>query len=589
MLLALYRGIVDQNGSGLSIPGTSSFLLPGGASNPGVNNASAFAETLRGYPQLEQKQLGEADGELYANPKTIYSGVSNAIVNPAYGDFYDYFQYLKSLNPVSSPIRWSGQFNQQTAYRVTDVVLDGFTGQGDFSGYDQNASIHLSLSYDSYTTDNKPPPKLTQTADVVIPWFGIPQTPSLPGINTAAPAANAYTVANSDRDPQQPSGGWTLEWAPAYQNGQTFSGALAPLTPFRGSAEEVSSGGSDQVGGLYSYYDELFAYDKAGITLTPKPYEWNPTGDVLLSFSPPANPQVFDWQSLTLNGAAAEAVLQIKFDGTHWFFQGNSGQLWNNIATGAEFKVPGGGNLPGGFSPTVGLQRAPGAVTALEDLTFKPQSGVSTAAPVTSFQVLDAGNNHARVATLSLEDSWQANQLVNPTNFTYAATTAGILGAGAGYYIRPGTTGNYQTVNGLQNDLYGTVVGDFLSLINAGLLGATKPFTYGAQALPIGELGQLDSGYQIHEGAVVPSPWLDKVNGPVAKDALFGASAWNQPLPTGLEAPYSVWASLVNDYATSVYGFGLSDRFRNGYDISFNLEKMDLSSLSDAQKDAIQL
>lgn len=593
----LYRGIVDQNGSGLSIPGTSSFLLPDGTTNPDVNNASAFAQALeQDYSQLSQINLKPTDGDLYFNPKAIYSGVSNAIVNPDYGQFYDYFQYLKGLGSGTQPVRWSGQFNQETAYRVSEVTFSGFRSGGSFGSYDQNASIQLSLSYDPYV-DGKPPSSLTQTADVVIPWFGIPQTPSLPGVNTAATAANAYSVTNSDRDPQQPSGGWKLEWSPDYQNGQTFSGALVPLASFQGATEVASTGGNYQVAGLYSYYDELFLYDKSGITLTPKSYQWSPTGDVLLSFTPPQNPKKFDdWQSLTLGGDPTSAVLQIKFDGTNWFFQGNSGQLWNNISTGAEFKVPNNGNLPGPFSPTVGLLRAPDAVTGLEDLTFKPDTGVATAAPITSFQVLDTAKGNALVATLTLEDTWQANQLVNPTNFTYAATTAGILGAGAGYYYRTNPKdhtdppGDYTIQTALQNDLYGTVVGDFLSLINAGLLGATGQFSYNSNpALEIGQLGQLDTGYQVDDGSVVPSPWLDKVNGPVAKDALFGASAWAKQLPHGLLAPYNVWASLVNTYAPSVYGFGLSDRFRNGYDIGFNLEKMDLSTLSDDQRKAIKL
>ncbi len=477
---SLYRGIVDQNGSGLSIPGTSSFLL-NGATNPGVNDASAFAQTLEeGYPQLQQTQLGETDGELYANPKTLYSGVPNAIVNPEYGDFYDYFKYLKGLDPATYPIRWSGQFNQQQAYRVTDVTFTGFAGTGEFAGYDQNSSIQLSINYDSYASGG-PPSHLTQTADVVIPWFGVPQTPSLPGIT---PVANAYAVTNSDTAPQQPSGGWTLEWSSDYQNSRTFSGSngVSVLNPFQGSTPQQLTGGSGaeyQVTGLYSYYDELFSYDSNGITLTPRSYDWNPSGDPLLSVSEMPTTS-FGWQSLTLDGDPTAAVLQIQYENGQLSFQGASGQLWNDITAGSEFKVPDGGLLPGNFSPTVKLLEAPNSVTGVEDLTFQAVSGISTAAPITSFAVLDPSNNNAKVATLTLSDTWQANQLVNPANFTYAATTAGILGAGAGYYYRSGTTGNYTTELALQNDLYGTVVGDFLSLINAGLLGATTPFAYEA-------------------------------------------------------------------------------------------------------------
>lgn len=593
----LYRGIVDQNGNGLSIPGTSSFLKDDGSTNPDVNNASAFAETLETYySQLQQKQLKPTDGDLYANPKGLYSGVPNAIVNPDYGQFYDYFKYLKGLAPATSPIRWSGQYNQQQAYRVNEVSFNGFAGQGEFAGYDQNASIHLSLNYDSYS-GGKPPASLIQTADVVIPWFGIPQAPSLPGVNTTPPAANAYAVANSDRLPQQPSGGWSLEWDTAYKQ-KTFSSAdgLVTLKPYQGTTEITVAGGSYQAQGLYSYYNQLFTYDNENRNLTPTSYDWQPSGDALLSFTPPENPGTFGWGTLTLDGDAGGAVLQIQHDGDQWQFQGNSSQLWNNITTGAEFKVPDGGNLPDGSSPIVKLKLPPNALTVAANLNFStsvnPGPFVSTAAPITSFKVLYTppnSNSNELVATLTLTDTWQANQLVNPNNFTYAATTAGILGANAGYYVRKEGSTDYTPYKTLANDTYGTVVGDFLSLINAGLLGATAPFTYNGQTLPIGELGKLDPSYQAPAGAVVPSPWFDKVNGPVAKDARFGALAWDSSLPADLKTPYNVWASLVNENAPSVYGFGLSDRFRNGYDIAFNLEKLDLSTLLPDQKEAIKL
>jgi hypothetical protein len=60
-------------------------------------------------------------------------------------------------------------------------------------------------------------------------------------------------------------------------------------------------------------------------------------------------------------------------------------------------------------------------------------------------------------------------------------------------------------------------------------------------------------------------------------------------LPQGVETPYSYWASLINESAPSVYGFGLSDRFKDGYDISFNLDRVDLTNFTPTQKQDFQL
>lgn len=589
----LYRGVQDQNGAGLSIPGAGSYISSN-TYNANANNAGSLAQALStNNPELRQPKLNATDGSLYFNPKDLYGGTPSAVVNPRYGDFYDYFTYLASLSITDYPIQWSGQFNQEQAYRVTGTTFNGFSQTGGFREYDQTSSITLSIDWGNYSTSPSgsliPPTNLGNTANIIIPWLGVPGQPQ--GI---APASNQYTIANSSSNPSQPSGGWDLAWN---STSQAYSGALVTLTPLQGTDDktsDVTPNGGYQVAGLFSFYSKLFTYNTSTISLDSTPYTWQGSGDPLLTITGlPSSPQDFGWQTITQNGQAGNvAGLQIQYQNGAWQFQGTNPNSWNGIGAGSQFSVPDGGLLPGGFNPTVTLNTSPDKQTSLTDTTFKPNAAVASDTPLTGFEVL-AQDGKTVIATLTLNDTYRANQLVNASGFTYAATAAGILGANAGYYYRNSSTSNYTTSLNLQNDLYGTVVGDFLSLVNAGLPGASQAFTYPnrsgtPESVAIGKLATLDPSYSVNNGAITPSPWLDKLNGPVA-NGLFGSKAW-QTLPQGdLQVPYSYWASLINEYAPSVYGFGLSDRFRNGYDISFNLERVDLTGFSTSQRNNFQL
>ena len=596
----LYRGVQDQNRAGLSIPGANSYVSKEGAYNANANNANGLAKDLyiNGSP-FRQQGFQRDDGSLYFNPKDLYAGTPNAVVDPTYGDFYDYFHYLSTLSASDYPIRWSGQFNQEKAYRVTGATFNGFSKPktDNFREYDQTSFIQLSLNWDNYVqpsptkADPDPPPiapsSLTKTADIIIPWFGIPD--NVPGITSAN---NKYTIANSTSKPSQPSGGWNLAWGDTSTAYSATTG-LATLTPLQGTEDKASdvTSGSYQVAGLFNFYSKLFAYNASAISLDSTSYTWQGSDDPLLTIDGlPSSPQDFTWSTLTQDGKSGSvAGLQIQYQNGTWQFQGANPNNWNGIGAGSTFSVPGGGFLPGRFNPTVTLKSSPDTQTTLSDITFKPSVGVGSDIPLTGYEVL-AGDGQTVIATLTLKDTYQANQLSNPTGFTYAATSPGILGAAAGYYYKDDAPGSkYTSVAGLGDDVYGTVVGDFLSLVNAGLLGANKPFVYTKQAnsVAIGKLATLDQSYSVTNGVISPSPWLDKDNGPVAK-GFFGSKAW-LTLPQGVEAPYSYWASLINEYAPSVYGFGLSDRFKNGYDISFNLGRVDLTDFKPTQKQDFRL
>ena len=588
----LYRGVQDQNGAGLSIPGSQSYVS-NGAYNANANNGGGLAEELFNNPSLKQQILSKTDGSLYFNPKDLYAGTPNAVVDPNYGDFYDYFNYLSKLSASDYPIRWSGQFNQHQAYRVTGATFNGFSQSGAFREYDQTSSIALSLNWDNYSTQSGSqiaPSSLKKTADIIIPWFGTPD--NVPGITWAK---NQYTIANSSSKPSEPSGGWNLAWGDTSKAYSANTG-LATLTPLQGTEvkpSDVTPSGGYQVAGLFNFYGKLFTYNRSTISLGPasSPYIWQESNDPFLTIEGlPSNPQAFRWQTITQDGKPNGAALQIQYQNGTWQFQGTSPNTWNDIGAGSKFSVPGGGLLPGQFNPTVTLKSSPDTKTSITDITFKPSGGVASDIPLTGFEVL-APDGRTVVATLTLNDTYQANQLVNPTEITYAATAPGTLGAAAGYYYKDDTTGgSYMPIVGLKDDVYGTVVGDFLSLVNAGLLGASQTFTYtpkSATSVEIGKLATLDPGYSVTNNVIDPSPWLDKVYGPVAK-GFFGSKAW-QTTPTDVPVPYSYWASLINQYAPSVYGFGLSDRFKNGYDISFNLDRVDLTNFTPTQKQDFQL
>ena len=274
-------------------------------------------------------------------------------------------------------------------------------------------------------------------------------------------------------------------------------------------------------------------------------------------------PAELPWTNFT---ASSGAVLQAKVDADgNWLLQGIPSNLWSGSGSGTSFT---GGTLPNGFRPTFTLAKPPETRASSDQVGLIFSSGgtdFTAQQPISSFTASDGSGT--TIATLKLNSVWKANQLAQPggATFTYAASEAGIAGANAGSYtIDPGTgsiTRTYQNIEDTWDS--GGVVGDYLALLNAGLLGATGRFNYNGKSKSIGDLYILQK-----PGAI--SPWFDKAYGPVAK-GVFGQTAWAE---ADQDNDYwNTWSSLLNGYAPSVYSFGLSDRFGNSYDIDLNLEK----------------
>ena len=299
----LYRGVQDQNGSGLSIPGAQSYVSHG-VYNANANNASSLAKDLytKATP-LRQQGFQRDDGSLYFNPKDLYAGMPDAVVDSSYGDFYDYFDYLSKLSATDYPIRWSGQFKQEKAYRVTEATFNGFSQTGDYRQYDQDSYISLKLEWDNYIPQASPnpatpPTTLKQTADIIIPWLGIPQ--DVPGITYAK---NQYAISNSSTYPNQPSGGWqnppqgSSIWN---STSQAYSGSgglsTSTLTPLQGTVNKAShvTSGSYQVKGLFNYYSDLFTVKDLALEQPTTPYTWQGSADPLLEIKGiPSAPKEF--------------------------------------------------------------------------------------------------------------------------------------------------------------------------------------------------------------------------------------------------------------------------------------------------------
>ncbi|MFN7883289.1 MAG: choice-of-anchor U domain-containing protein [bacterium] len=248
----------------------------------------------------------------------------------------------------------------------------------------------------------------------------------------------------------------------------------------------------------------------------------------------------------------------------NWHLKGDPSYLWSGSGIKTSFTSP--GVLSNGFQPTFTLAKAPNT-TAISDqvgLIYSAGGTNFTAPePITSFTATDTSGK--TIATLTPNSIWKANQLAQSSSnpFTYAANEAGIAGANAGSYTLDGDTVKaYKNIADSWDS--GGVVGDYLSLLNAGLLGATGSFTYNQQQVTIGDLYQLQ---EPEKG----SPWFDKTSGPVAK-GFFGQTAWAEGDQDN--SYWNTWSSLLNTYAPNVYSFGLSDRFANSYDINLNLEEI---------------
>lgn len=691
----LYRGIKDNNGDNLSIPGTGSFTDASGNYDPSYNNASSLSRQIAKDFAAASVFSNTSNGTLYANPKDTFANESNAILDPAFGDYYAYQYWLQSQDSSGTlPISWTNPTykdgNGNWSYTVNSITYSGFDDPSGnpLAAFDGDARVQLNISYNNLDASGSPDG--SGNASIIIPWFGYDPR------HTKTQNQYQIVATGSGESGIGPTGGWTVAWVPSYtqvwmgSNSDTSTNlnALSDTTP-------VSvNGGTYGANNLFQYYGALFQYDPSsssfkgqsftytqdnkgpftatGDTITayrgftadasgvwgnstwldvdasgspfsvtvnsgtpdtdtsgnltlggssstntkmnirydasgnswqimiPASQGWNtewqgivtqwdtfsvpgggllPSNDSTVSVtvqvnappSVPITPTPLPWTNLI---AANGAVLQAMVDASgHWLLQGDPGSAWNGSGQGMSFGVPGGGLLPNGFQPTFTLAKAPDAKATSDQvgLIFSAnQTDFTAPSPITAFTASDPSGNP--IATLTLNNIWKANQLFessdfDPSGFTYAASPAGIAGANAGSYTVD-SSGQITQIHAIANTWdSGGVVGDYLALLNAGLLGATGEFNYNGQQSQIGNLYSL----QDPSGA---SPWFDKINGPVAK-GFFGEKAW--ATQDASKNYWNTWSSLLNQYAPNVYTFGLSDRFGNNYDINLNLDAIDPS------------
>ncbi|QEY31560.1 calcium-binding protein [Synechococcus sp. RSCCF101] len=590
----LYRGVTDENAAALSVPGTGSYLS---GDLTAVNNGSAFAAELvqPEFDPLRSSLLNpKQDGTLYISPKNTYRGATNSIVAPEFGDFYDAFHTLSSLPSGQWPIRWSGQFNQETAYRISNVTFEGF---GDVTTpfpdlFDQQAYVRIEARTGAYSNGQPPSENgLTDSVTLILPWYGLPDLSGVGGVDPSnpAPAANRYRILNDATLTSQPTGGWSLQAPSTFTSTVALTPQTSTLQAQQGNTSVPLLSGSYSLGGYYQFYEELAGFSGSPGLLdwltTELPLQPNTAGQpfsLSVSGTPAAS---IDWTALPWSDDSTYS-LQVSYDADsqEWAMRG-SGPQWNGIGSGSIFELPGGGQLPGEITASVSITQAPTGVSDLEQLQFitnDPQANT----PIDRFELRPNGATGEAI-TLNLKDPLKANQLINNEAVNYLATTVGILGAAAGYLYQENGSGGFTLQPDLTNDVLGTIVGDFVSLVNAGLLGAPRSFTYDGNTLPVGQLAQLDPSYTVSNGTVTVSPWFDKEAGPVAA-GLFGASVWDDSSSASQGPYFNTWASQVNAYAPNVYGFGLSDRFRDGYNVPFNLERRDLSPEQQSEVQLLQ-
>lgn len=677
----LYRGVRSASGENLSVPGAGSFINTSGQYQSSYNNGLQLANAISDQFETAKVFSNKQNGTLYANPKDTFGTEANAILDPAFGNYYQYQYSLPTLYGVKQgtttvPVKWTGN-NNGTYYKVNSITLTGFDNADKSSGgdplkaFDDNAYAQLSVNYGSSAD------ALTNKANIIIPWLGYN-----PGKTSQS---NSYSIVSpGGASGSGPSGGWTVEWEPTYHKvwmGSSQSNTTN-LNALSGTNPVSVSGGPYGATNLFKYYDDLFEFEPGTGTFTGKSLNYTQsnqglftaTGDTITAYhgfeatttgvngngqwitadgttysvkvnqgtpdketkgflnlggtsgntqiqiqyvggtnpwqvsvptsqnwiqdwqgkvqqnstfsvanngllpgnppvqvtvtvqSPPSvaiNPAPLSWTNFT---ASNGAILQAMVDANgHWHLKGDPSNLWSGSGSGTSF--PALGVLSNGFQPTFTLAKLPDA-TATSDqvgLIFSAgKTNFTAPAPITSFTATDTSNK--TIAKLTPNSIWKANQLAQPqvNPFTYAANEAGIAGANAGSYTLEGDAVKtiYQNIQDSWDS--GGVVGDYLSLLNAGLLGATGQFIYNQQKGTIGDLYRL-------QGQGAGSPWFDKINGPVAK-GIFGQTAWAQRDQD--KNYWNTWSSVLNKYAPNVYSFGLSDRFANSYDIHLNLKEI---------------
>ena len=673
----LYRGVRSASAENLSVPGAGSFINTSGQYQSSYNNGLQLATAISEQFESAKVFSNKENGTLYANPKDTFGTEANAILDPAFGNYYQYQYSLPKLYGVQHgtttvPVTWTGNY-KDTYYKVNSITYKGFddASSSPHKAFDDNAYVQLSVNYGSRSAD------LNNSADIRIPWLGYN-----PGKTSQS---NSYSIVSpGGASGSGPSGGWMVEWDSSYDKVWMGSSPdnTTNLKAFSDTSPVTVSGGPYGATSLFKYYVDLFEFEpgtekfagksltyapnqglftakgdtitaypgfeatKTGVngngqwitadgttylvTYTGKPnslttgplnlggeanntqiqiqyvggtnpwqvnvpttqnwiQDWqgnvqqsstfsvanggNLNGDspvsvtVTVQSSPSVSikPEKLRWTNLTESNGNG-AILQAMVDANgNWHLKGDPSSSWSGSGIGTSFTT---GVLQNGFQPTFTLAKAPDA-TATSDqvgLIFSADKTNFTApAPITSFTATDTSGT--KIATLTPNSIWKANQLAQSSSnpFTYAANEAGIAGANAGSYTL-NTVGavvnTYQDIQDFWDS--GGVVGDYLSLLNAGLLGATGKFTYNQKQVNIGDLYTLQG-----QGAV--SPWFDKAKGPVA-NGKFGQAAWAKG-DKGNNY-WNTWSSVLNAYAPSVYSFGLSDRFADSYDIKLNLKEI---------------
>lgn len=674
----LYRGIRSASGENLSVPGADSFINTSGQYQSSYNNGLQLATAISDQFETAKVFSSKKNGTLYANPKDTFATEANAILDPAFGNYYQYQYSLPTLYGVQQgttvPVQWTGN-NNGTYYQVTGITLTGFDNADKSSGgdplkaFDSNAYAQLSVNYGSSSTT------LDSSANIIIPWLGY--NPS------SSSQSNSYSIVSpGGASGSGPSGGWMVDWDSSYDKvwmGSSQSNTTN-LNALSGTNPVSVSGGPYGATNLFKYYDDLFEFEPGTGTFTGTSLNYTQknqglftaTGDTITAYpgfvatttgvngngqwitadgttysvtytgtpnssttgflnlggtadntqiqiqyvggskpwqvrvpatqswiqdwqgnvqptstfsvpnggllpggvsvtvtvqSPPSvaiNPAPLSWTNFTAsNGAILQTMVDPK---GNWHLKGDPSNLWSGSGSGTSFTAT--GVLSNGFQPTFTLAKAPDATATSNQVGLIFSAGgtnFTAPAPITSFTATDTSGT--TIATLTPNSIWKANQLAQSSSnpFTYAANEAGIAGANAGSYTLNKEGAVVTTYQNIQDKWdSGGVVGDYLSLLNAGLLGATGSFTYNQQQVNIGDLYTLQG-----QGAV--SPWFDKINGPVAK-GIFGQTAWAQSDQD--KSYWNTWSSVLNTYAPNVYSFGLSDRFANSYDINLNLEEI---------------
>ncbi len=198
-----------------------------------------------------------------------------------------------------------------------------------------------------------------------------------------------------------------------------------------------------------------------------------------------------------------------------------------------------------GFFVGVGDQPSGNPLTQAQSYVFL--ASVDTAGNVTLTAQAGSGNGYAAcVPTV------QQGTGVGSTNQTVAITfdalnaITGVYGNNPAYTIND--NGSITTTNGIVNDIYGRVVGDFLAGLSFGFVASSTQFN----GKTIGSL----SSTEWWGGTMPDGTFIQLADTPAGQNICFGAAQPNQPLN------YHTYAACLLGQ-TQGYGFPLQDRLGN--------------------------